>query len=113
MQQRHLHKTGSDEAKPENRMPFLQIGMALVPVGLIVFGWTTEKEVHWVLPLLGVVIFSTGMLMAYVSIQTYVVDVYEEYGASVLAAVIVARCTTSCVFSVTGFQLYKALGYAW
>lgn len=113
MQQRHRHKTGSDEAKPESRMLFLQIGMALVPVGLIIFGWTAEKQVHWVLPLLGVAISSLGMLMAYVSIQTYVVDVYEKYGASALAAVIVARCTTSCVFSITGFQLYKALGYGW
>lgn len=114
MQQRHRRKSGNNEAVvPEGRMPFLQIGMTLVPIGLIIFGWTAEKQVHWVLPLFGVAIFSLGMLMAYVCIQTYVVDVYEKYGASALAAVIVARCTTSCVFSVTGFQLYKALGYAW
>ena len=113
MQERHQRKTGSEEAVPEGRMPLLQIGMTLVPIGLIIFGWTAEKQVHWVLPLLGIAVFSLGMLMAYVSIQTYVVDVYDKYGASALAAVIVARCTTSCVFSVTGFQLYKALGYAW
>ena len=94
-------------------MPFLQIGMIIVPIGLTIFAWTAEKQLHWMFPLIGAGVFSVGMLMAYICIQTYIVDTYEEYSASALAAVILARCTTSCVFSVTGFQLFKAMGYAW
>lgn len=113
MQKRQLRSNGSNEHIPEHRLPFLQLGMTIVPIGLAVFAWTAEKRMHWVLPLVGAATFSTGMLMAYVCIQTYIVDVYNEHGASALAAVILARCTTSCVFSVTGFQLYENLGYAW
>lgn len=87
--------------------------MALVPAGLILFAWSAEKHFHWVIPLLGATIFSTGMLMAYVCIQTYLVDVYGIYAASALAGMIAARSVASCAFAITGFQLYVSLGYGW
>ena len=94
-------------------MLFLQLGMAVVPAGLILFAWSAESHVHWVVPLLGAVIFASGMLMAYVCIQTYLVDVYDIFAASALAGMIAARNVTSCVFAITGFQLYASLGDAW
>jgi len=113
MAKRHLKKSGSDEPLPESRMLFLQLGMLIVPCGLIIFGWSAERQVHWAVTLLGAMIFAIGMLMAYVCVQTYLVDVYEMYAASALAANIFARSTTACLFSIVGFQLYRRLGYAW
>lgn len=113
MQDRYERSTGSKESQPESRMPFLQLGMTLVPVGLIIFAWSAEFHVQWAVPLIGTAILSLGMLMAYVCVQTYLVDVYEVHAASALAATIFARSATSCVLTVTGFQLYESLGYAW
>lgn len=31
-----------------------------IPAGLIVFGWTVEKKVHWIVPNIGSVIFAIG-----------------------------------------------------
>lgn len=87
--------------------------MAIVPCGLIIFAWTAENHLHWILPLLGAAIFAVGMLMAFVCIQTYLVDVYGEYSASALAAMITTRSVGSCIFSIVGFQLYASLGYGW
>ena len=64
-------------------------------------------------PLIGATIFSLGLLMAYVAIQTYLVDVYEVYSASALAAAIFARGVIACVFPIIGFKLYVQLGYSW
>ena len=113
MQNRYERRTGSNELQPESRMPFLQLGMILVPIGLIIFAWSAEFHVQWIVPLVGAAVFSMGMLMAYVCVQTYLVDVYDVHAASALAATILARSATSCVFAVTGFQLYENLGYAW
>ena len=113
MAKRHLRKTGSQEPQPESRMLFLQLGMALVPVGLIMFAWSAEKQLHWAVPLAGAAIFSLGMLMAYVCIQTYLVDVYENFAASALAATVAVRSIAACIFSIMGFQLYASLGYGW
>jgi hypothetical protein len=55
--------------KPEYRMaPILTIpsGLAL-PVGLFIYGWTTQKGVHWIVPMLGVVIFAAGLMGIMVS----------------------------------------------
>lgn len=113
MAKRNLQRTGSEEPLPESRMLFLIVGMFLVPAGLIVFAWSAQKQTHWVIPLVGAGIFAIGMLMAYVCIQTYLVDVFDEFAASALAANIFLRSSTACVFSLIGFQLYKSLGYGW
>ncbi|KAL8658892.1 MAG: hypothetical protein Q9202_007377 [Teloschistes flavicans] len=116
MAERQRRKTGAgnvEEILPENRLLFLQIGMLIVPCGLLVFAWTAEYHLHWILPLIGAAVFATGMLMAFVCIQTYLVDVYGEHAASALAAMIATRSVGSCVFSIVGFQLYVSLGYGW
>lgn len=50
--------------KPEARLtPVLTIPCGIVlPIGLFIYGWTTEKGVHFIVPMLGVVIFSTGLM---------------------------------------------------
>ncbi|KAH8195933.1 hypothetical protein TruAng_009912 [Truncatella angustata] len=41
------------ESKPEYRLPPMAVGAFLVPIGLFWYGWTAEKELHWILPILG------------------------------------------------------------
>ena len=48
MNERHTRKTGVSEPQPESRLLFMQLGMLIVPVGLIVFAWAAEKQVHWI-----------------------------------------------------------------
>ncbi|CAG8977525.1 hypothetical protein HYALB_00008706 [Hymenoscyphus albidus] len=105
-------KTGSAVPTPELRLPFMQIGMSVVPIGLIIFAWSAGRT-HWIVPLLGAFIFGAEMFMGYVCIHTYLVDCFGEIAASALAAAIVTRCFITCAFCVMGFQLYSKLGYAW
>jgi multidrug resistance protein len=109
---RQEQRTGSSLPNPELRIPFLQLGMIITPIGLIVFAWSAAHT-HWIVPLLGACIFGAGMLMAYVCIHTYLVDCFTEWSASAIAAAVVTRCTIGCVFCVVGFELYKKLGYSW
>lgn len=51
--------------------------------------------------------------MAYVCIHTYLVDCFDKWSASALAAAIVSRCVISSVFCIVGFELYRKLGYDW
>jgi hypothetical protein len=109
---RQEQRTGSSVPTPELRLPFLQLGMVIIPIGLIVFAWSAART-HWIVPLLGACIFGTGMLMAYVCIHTYLVDCFTKYAASALAAAIVTRCIITCAFCIVGFELYRKLGYDW
>lgn len=96
---------------PEFRIPLMQLGMVIVPLGLFVFGWSARDSVPWTVPLLGLVIYSFGMILAYVSIQTYMVDTFDDYAASAVAAGVVMRGLLGCIFTVVGFRLYQKLDY--
>lgn len=50
--------------RPEHRLPIfitLPGGLAL-PIGLFIYGWTAEKHVHWIVPLIGTVFVGAGLL---------------------------------------------------
>lgn len=40
--------------------------MLIVPAGLLIFGWTAEAKLHFMLPLFGAGVFAFGILMTYV-----------------------------------------------
>jgi hypothetical protein len=52
------------EHKPEIRIsPLLTIPCGLtLPVGLFIYGWTADKGVFWIVPMIGVVIFTAGLM---------------------------------------------------
>lgn len=56
---------------PEHRLPlWLVVPPALLlPVGLLIYGWTTEyaESVHWIVPMLGTALFGFGMISLMVS----------------------------------------------
>ncbi|KAF7330542.1 MFS domain-containing protein [Mycena venus] len=116
--------------KPEFRMLWMQIGMAFVPAGLFIYGWSAQAQTHFIVPLLGAAIFAFGMLITYaraifslvtpstncicqICIQTYLVDAFVEYAASALAATIILRSVCGAVFSIVGAKLYERLDYGW
>lgn len=57
------------EMKPEHRIPLILTVPAAIclPVGLFLYGWTADKHVHWIVPLLGTAIIGFSMLSIFVS----------------------------------------------
>lgn len=51
--------------KPEYRLPPLRYGAFLLPAGLFIYGWTAEKEVHWIAPIIGTAIIGVGNLLIF------------------------------------------------
>ncbi|KAH6658756.1 major facilitator superfamily domain-containing protein [Truncatella angustata] len=109
---RQEKRTGSSTTTPELRLPFMQIGMAIVLLGLIMFAWSAGRA-YCTVPLLGASFFGSGMLMGYVCIHTFLVDCFGKWAASALAAAIVTRCVITCAFCIVGFELYRRPGYDW
>ena len=102
----------STSASPEGRMLMLQVGMLLIPVGLILFAWTAGRT-HWIVPLIGAAVFAIGFIVVYVNFQTYMVDIFGRFAASALATATILRSVLGCIFTIIGFKMYESLGYAW
>ena len=62
-------KAAGKEMKPEHRMPlYLTVPAGIcLPAGLFIYGWTTDKHVHWIVPLIGTAIIGFAMLSIFVS----------------------------------------------
>jgi hypothetical protein len=109
---KQIKKNGDTKPRPELRIPFLQYGMVVIPFGLLIFAWTAGR-VHWIAPTIGAFFFGSGMIMIFIATQSYLVDCFNEYSTSALAAVYFVRCPLMFTFTFFGFELYKDLGYAW
>ncbi|KAI1318225.1 general substrate transporter [Xylariaceae sp. FL0255] len=104
-----------EQPKPEHRLsPYLTIpGGILLSGGLFLYGWTIQFHVHWIVPLIGSALVGFGLIGVMLCIQTYLVDSYKEYAASVIAANVVLRSLAGALLPLAGLQLYDTLGYGW
>jgi len=112
---RNRELAGGEEggSEPEYRLPPAIAGAVLVPIGMFMFGWTTYRSVHWILPIIGSGIFGTGVILVFSGIFTFLVDAYPLYAASALAANSFARSSFAAAFPLFGVQMYESLGDQW
>jgi multidrug resistance protein len=108
-----LKARNDGQGKPEFRVPLMIPGAVLVPVGLFWYGWTADKQTHWILPNIGAAIFAAGVITGFQCIQTYIVDSYTRYAASAIGAATVLRSMAGFGFPLFGPYMYARLGYGW
>lgn len=99
--------------KPEYRLPPLVLSAFLIPVGLFWYGWTTEKQVRWIVPIVGTIFIGIGTMCAFLPIQIYLIDTFGIYAASALATNTVVRSLFGAVLPLAGPPLFKRLGLGW
>jgi hypothetical protein len=106
-------RDGATVGRPEYRVPMMVPGALLVPVGLLVYGWTAEYQTHWIGPNMGVCLFAAGTIVGFQCVQTYLVDTYTRYAASAVGAGTVLRSLAGFGFPLFASSLYDRLGLGW
>ena len=100
-------------AKPEHRLPPMVLGGLILPVGLLIYGWTVQYRVQWMAPLVGTAIVGFGLMVTIVPTESYVVDAFTLHAASAVSSTIILRSLTGAFLSLAGPALYVKLGYGW
>lgn len=62
---------------------------------------------------IGSFVFCTGVIHCFQSIQTYMIDAYTKYAASVVSTLICTRGMTAFAFPLFGPYLFDTLGFGW
>ena len=101
------------QGKPEFRMPLMIPFSFLVPIGILIYGWSANAQLFWLIPNIGAFIFGMGTIAAFQCVTTYLVDSYTRFAASAIAAVTVLRSLAGFGFPLFAPALYAALGYGW
>lgn len=108
-----MTKANNGVFEPEMRLPTCIIFACFIPITFFWYGWSIEKAVHWIVPIIGLVPFGFGMMGLYIPIQTYVIDSFQAYAASGIAALAVSRSLFGAFLPLVGPVMYSSLGYGW
>lgn len=108
---RLVQKNGG--ARPEFKLPILMGAVFFCPIGLLIYGWTSEYKKIWIAPDIGLFIVAAGILGVILQVQMYLVDVMSIYGSSAISAAISMRSLLGFAFPLFSRQMFDALGLGW
>ena len=80
------------------------------PVGLFLFGWTARADIHWIVCIIGVVLFSIGNFIILQCLSIYLSRTYPKYAASLFAANDLCRSALACAAIHFSPPLFENLG---
>lgn len=98
------------EPIPEMRFPIVMMMGWLMPAGIFIFGWTSNVNIHWIVPCIGICMVGAGFITIFQGSLNYLVDAYSMYAASVIAANTFMRSLFAASFPLFAKQLFVNLG---
>ncbi|KAI1391808.1 MFS general substrate transporter [Hypoxylon trugodes] len=77
-----LNNPLSEHAQYESRLWWLLYTAPCLPVGLLIFAWTSTPAVHWIAPMIGCIFIGVANYTIYMTTIDYMVAAYGPYSAS-------------------------------
>lgn len=99
--------------QPEMRLPTMILFAFILPISFFWYGWTADKKVHWIAPIIGMFPFGVGMMGIYMPIQTYIIDCYPVHAASANATLTATRSLLGALLPLAGPRMFQSLGLGW
>ncbi|KAL5364820.1 major facilitator superfamily domain-containing protein [Aspergillus floccosus] len=97
----------------EMRLPTMVIFACILPISFFWYGWSADKHVLWIVPIIGMLPFGVGMMGVFMPIQTYIIDCYPAYVASANATLTATRSLVGALLPLAGPAMFDALGLGW
>lgn len=116
MVNKHYLKLGAKHGgKPpaEARLIPMMISCWFIPIGMLIFAWTSYPNLHWIGPAIGGFPVGFGFIFLYNSANNYLVDTYQHQAASALAAKTCIRSFWGASTVLFTEQMYARLGDQW
>ncbi|KAG8906072.1 hypothetical protein FRB99_007660 [Tulasnella sp. 403] len=105
----YLKNKHGGEGKPEYRIPIMLVGSILLPIGLLWYGWSADRRIHWIMPIIGSGVFGMAMMLCFLPMQVYLVDSFK-FAASAVAAATLLRSLFGFAFPLFADRIFDALG---
>ncbi|RDW67539.1 hypothetical protein BP6252_08935 [Coleophoma cylindrospora] len=97
---------------PERRLLPALVASMLLPIGIMLFAWTSRSSIHWVVPTIGVMLTTGNVCLIIQCIYVYIAMVYPRYEASLFGANDFARAVVAFAAILWAEPLYSSLGVA-
>lgn len=104
------YRAAGNRAVPEKRLPPMMIGSILFSSGQFLMGWTASPEYPWIIPCIGLAMLGTGFFTIFQAALNYLVDTFQLYAASAVAANTFLRSCFAGIFPLVVTPLYRRIG---
>ncbi|GFG20186.1 caffeine resistance protein 5 [Aspergillus udagawae] len=94
----------------ESRLVPALFGCFGPPIGLFLFGWTANKDIHWIVPTIGITIYAGSAFIVLQCVFVYVPMSYPMYAASLFAANDFFRSAMACGSILYARPMFDNLG---
>lgn len=54
-------------------------GAFVIPIALVWYGWSADKGVQFIMPIVGTTWFGLGLMMIFMPISMYLIDFYSKF----------------------------------
>ncbi|CAN6629736.1 fluconazole resistance protein 1 [Trichomonascus vanleenenianus] len=95
---------------PEVFIPPAIVGASIMPVGMLIFAWSSTASAHWIGPIIGGAVFSIGGFTIFQTLFNYMAFSFPKYMASVFASNGLFRAGMACAFPLFANAMYRKLG---
>lgn len=104
------HASG-DRAVPEKRLPPMMLGSVLFAGGQFITAWTAHPDsAPWIAPVIGLYLMGCGFNTIFQAALNYLVDTFQKYAASSVAANTFLRSIFAAGFPLAIGPLYGNVG---
>jgi MFS family permease len=86
------------------------VGAIMYPLGILMYGWTVDKGLFVIVPEIGMFFLGFGMMLAFSTVTTYLIDAVPGRSSSAVAMNNLIRNILACIGTVIGKPLIEALG---
>lgn len=107
---KYFHAAG-DRAVPEKRLPPMMLGGVFFAAGQFITGWTASPaHAPWIAPVIGLYMSGFGFNTIFQAALNYLVDTFQLYAASAVAANTFLRSSFAAAFPLIVTPLYHNIG---
>jgi MFS family permease len=99
---------------PEDRMrENMWLAAALYPCAMVVYGWTADKGIHFMVPSVANFFFGFGSMLVFGTTTTMLTEFMPKRSSSGVAVNNMVRNVFSCIGSLVAQPLIEAMGNGW
>jgi DHA1 family multidrug resistance protein-like MFS transporter len=107
---RYTRRSGLDNSNFELRLIPAIPATVLVTVSLFMYAWTSRVSIHWIVPTIGVTVYSGATFVIFQALLCYIPLVYPRYVSSLFAAGDFARSVLAAGFVMFSRPMYLRIG---
>ena len=91
----------------------MMLGRVVYIAGLFIFAWTSVPNITWIASCVGITLMGTGLFTIFQAALNYLIDTFQRYAASAVAASVFLRSVFAGAFPLFISPMLHTAGFEW